>query len=407
MLTREEQEEGEQAPGFRDHFGRAPDVTASAPGRVNLIGEHTDYNGGFVLPTATPQRTFIELARRDDGEVRAFSADVRGKRGKRGDLATYRLGEEARRRGWIDYIQGVTAALRESGVALSGFDARITSDVPLGSGLSSSAALEIALLRALDAALGLGLDPVQMALLGQRAENDLVGASVGVMDQMAASLADTEHALFLDTRSLTYEMVPLPAEAELIVVNSGITHSHAGGEYRTRRAECEEAAARLGVPALRDVPASDLGRVEALPEPLRRRAKHVVTENERVLGAMQALRSGDLVLLGTLFQESHASMRDDFEVSIPEIDALVDIACQEPDVYGARLTGGGFGGSVVMLAKKGAAREAAQRITRAYSAQTGRTPAVLVPEDPTLTPVGSSQGAAHAHSGRPAAGHET
>ena len=363
------------AAAFRARFGRPPRLTASAPGRGNLIGEHTDYNGGFVLPSAIPQRTHVALAPRDDDLVCVASANV-----PNADAAeTYRLRGETPGRGWLDYVQGVTAALRAAGLALRGFDAYVASRVPLGSGLASSAALEIALLRALRLALDLRLDDVTLALIGQRAENDFVGARVGIMDQMAASLADAGTALFLDTRSLAYERLPLPASAELIVVDSGVEHAHAVGDYNTRRAECERACALLGVAQLRDVGLAALDRITALPPPLDRRARHVVTEDARVLAAVSALRAGDLDALGALFVASHASQRDDYEVSVPQIDLLVALAAREPAVHGARLTGGGFGGSVVMLARRGQARAAAERIAAAYAAATGETPTVLLP----------------------------
>jgi galactokinase len=358
---------------FATLFGRPPAVSADAPGRVNLIGEHTDYNGGFVLPTAIPQRTRVELAPRPDDIIRAAST------AKGGDVLTFTLGAETPGRGWLDYVQGVARLLRAGGHPLRGFDARIDSTVPVGSGLSSSAALSVALMRALRSAFGLALDDVEIARLGQRVENEFVGAQVGIMDPMAASLADEGTALFLDARSLHFERVPLPKGADLVVLNSGVAHDHSAGDYNTRRAECERACALLGVKLLRELTPADLPRVEALPEPLRRRARHVVTENERVLRAVEAMRGGDLRRLGELFAESHASMRDDYEVSIPEIDLIVDLAHAGGDVYGARLTGGGFGGSVVMLAHAGRGRVAAEHVARAYATRSGRTPRVLVP----------------------------
>ena len=355
-------------------FDRPPTVTADAPGRVNLIGEHTDYNGGFVLPVAIPQRTRVELTPRDDNRARVFSRDLPAD-----GLVEFSLGSEAPGRGWLDYVQGVAAVLRLEGHRLGGFDARIQSDVPVGSGLSSSAALEVALLRALRSAFGLAIDDVELARLGQVAENSFVGARVGIMDQMAASLADEHSALFIDTRSLDHRRVPIPADAELAVVNSGVAHAHAEGDYNTRRRECEQASERLGVRELRDVDLDGLPRVFRLPAPLDRRARHVITENARVLAAVEALETADLSHLGTLFYESHASMRDDYEVSVPEIDLLVDLARHEPDVYGARLTGGGFGGSVVILARAGLAGTVAKRVAESYQERSGRIPAVLVP----------------------------
>jgi len=348
-------------------------VRASAPGRVNLIGEHTDYNGGFVLPTAIPQRTSVELKRGAQNVVHARSANAQG-------TGTFVLGQEQPRDDWLDYVQGVTWAVRQAGFALSGFELSISSDVPLGAGLSSSAALEVGLLRAIRQAFGLDdLDDVNMALLGQQAENDFVGARCGIMDQMAASLADQTTALFLDTRSLEFRRVPLPATADLVVIHSGVSHGIAGGEYNTRRAECEEAARQLGVPQLRDLTPLDLPRIQHLPEPLGRRARHVLTEDERVLESIAALDQSDLSRLGELFLASHISMRDDFEVSVPEVDLLVELAQADPDVYGARMTGGGFGGSVVMLATLGQGSAAGERIARLYGERSGRTPRLLVP----------------------------
>ncbi|HYT77500.1 MAG TPA: galactokinase family protein, partial [Vicinamibacterales bacterium] len=269
-------------------------IRASAPGRVNLIGEHTDYNGGFVLPAAIPQRTSVELSPRAETSVEAWSANFNERR-------HYVLGREARTGSWIDYIQGVTAMLAEAGHRVTGFTLQIASTVPVGSGLSSSAALEIALLRALREAFDLPLEDVALARIGQRVENAFVGAPVGIMDQMACALADETHALFLDARSLAFERVAIPERAALVVLDSGVAHNHAAGDYRTRRAECERAAGLLGVPQLRDAAMGDLGRIASLPEPLNRRARHVVTENARVLETVAALIAGDLAAVGRLF----------------------------------------------------------------------------------------------------------
>jgi galactokinase len=364
----------------REHFTRMfhhePDVTVSAPGRVNLIGEHTDYNGGYVLPMAIPQRTWVAISHARDRLARASSRNLGG-----GDrIREFSIGGEVVTKSWIDYVQGVTQALARDGHVLRGFDLAIVSDVPLGSGLSSSAALEVAVLRGLRDLFSLELDDVRLARLGQIAENDFVGAPVGVMDQMAASLADDRTALFLDTRTLEYEQVPLPDGGGLLVINSGVAHNHASGDYRTRRAECERAAAALGVPQLRDLGPADLPRVAALPDPLARRARHVVTEDERVLESVAAMKAGDLRRLGELFAASHASQRDDFEVSVREIDLLVDLAHAEPGVFGARLTGGGFGGSIVALIEAGAGARIGERVARAYRERSGGTPTILVPQ---------------------------
>jgi galactokinase len=368
----------DDTPSFQALYGQPPKIRVRAPGRVNLIGEHTDYNGGFVLPMAIPQQTEVELTPREDRTVRAFSANLSPDKRQ----GQYTLGEEKVGLGWIDYIQGVTWVLRREGFDVGGFDLWVRSDVPPGSGLSSSAALEVALLRGLREAFRLKLDDVLIALLGQKVECDFVGAPVGVMDQMASSLAQGFAALFLDTRTLHYERVPLPSGVDLIVINSGVTHALVGGDYRTRRAECERAAERLGVPQLRDLPEDQLPRALALPDPLGRRTRHVVTENARVLATVKALQSGDIEALGPLLYASHVSQRDDYEVSVPEIDLLVELARGEKDVLGARLTGGGFGGSVVMLARAGKGADIAARISRTYTERTSRPGTVLVPQAP-------------------------
>ncbi len=360
-------------PGFTALFGRDPDVVASAPGRVNLIGEHTDYNDGFVLPAAIPRRTQVEIGRRDDELVRVFSGEVRD-----GTLG-YRLGEEARQGRWLDYVQGVTQVLSEAGLN-KGFDLRITSAVPLGSGLSSSAALLIGLLRGLRDAYSLVIEDVALVLLAHRAETQFVGAPVGLMDPFAVHFADESTALLLDTRSLEFQRIELPAQLGLCVIDSGVRHQLAAQSgYRTRREECERAAALLGRRSLRDLGAGDIERILALPAPLCRRVRHVVEENARVLGAVRALRAGDLEALGELFDASHRSMRDDYEVSVPEVDALVALAQADPDVYGARLTGGGFGGSVVLATRAERLHEVAQRVGQAHARASGRPARVLVP----------------------------
>lgn len=355
---------------FRELFGADPDVIAEAPGRANLIGEHTDYSGGFVLPVPIPRRTRVELRRRRDDLVQVHSEQL-------GRTETFRLGAEAPRREWVDHVQGVTSLGRPR--TLCGFEARIDSDVPLGGGLASSAALEVALLRALRRAFGWELGDVELALLAQRVEVEFVGAPVGVMDPMAASLGSVGDALLIDTRSLHTERVPLPPGLGIAVVHSGISHDHASGDYRVRRRECEEATRALGVASLRSLTLDDLPRIEALPSPLDRRARHVVSENARVLEAVEALRSGALEHLGALLASSHRSLRDDYEVSVPDLDRLVVLAAEAPGVFGARLTGGGFGGAIVVAAPPEGLRESMDRLIESYRAQTGRAASVLLP----------------------------
>ncbi|MBA3269984.1 MAG: galactokinase [Acidobacteria bacterium] len=350
------------------------DVTADAPGRVNLIGEHTDYHQGFVLPTVIPQRTRVRMSARDDRRVRATSRETGN------TVVEFVIGAEAVTDTWVDYVQGVTHALRSVTTALPGFDVAIESDVPLGSGLSSSAALAVSLLRALRDLYSLSYDDVELARIAQRVETEFVGAPIGIMDQMACSLARDGEALFLDTRSLSYQRVVLPPGAELVVINSGVRHQHAGGEYATRRRESFEAAARLDVEWLRDVSVTQLHLLDALPDPLDRRARHIVTENQRVHDTVAAFAAADLERVGTLFDASHRSMRDDYETSTPEIDSLVNLGRNDPDVFGARLTGGGFGGSVVMLVRADMGNEIATRILAGYHARSNQRGSVLIPE---------------------------
>jgi galactokinase len=371
-------------PAFAELYGRPPDVTAEAPGRVNLIGEHTDYNDGLMLPATLPQRTRVELARRRGREVRAWSATIPRASAR---PSTYTLGREARIQRWIDYVQGATQALAGAGHALEGFDLRIESTVPRGGGVSSSAALLVALLRGLRELFALPIDDVALAHLARRAENDLVGAPVGIMDPLVISAGRAGHALFIDAATSATRDVPLPAGLGLVVIDSGIHHSHAGGEYRTRKAECEAACAALGVRTLREAEAiaGVEARVAALPPPLDRRAGHVIAENARVRRAVAVLEAGDLAALGRILTEGHASLRDAYEVSVPAVDRLVALTASQPGVYGARLTGGGFGGSIVAVADADGAGAAARAAAAAYAAETGHQPAVLVP-----SPLGAS-----------------
>jgi galactokinase len=364
---------------FRTHFQHAPRLEVYAAGRVNLIGEHTDYNDGLVLPTAIPQRATLQISKRKDGNgsVGLYSVQMKQK-------LEYTLGSETSLHNWLDYPQAITHALRLEGYAVEGFDALISSDVPLGSGLSSSAAFLVVLLRGIRGLFELEITDLEIAKLAQRAENGpIVGARVGLMDQMACSLANLGEALFIDFKTTEFERVPLPKTAELVIIHSGITHSIAHDDgtrnYKTRRAECEHACELLGIKTLRELKMGDLPRINALPSPYSNRARHVVTENARVIETVKAFKVGDLTRVGQLFGESHASMRDDYDMSEPEIDLLVEIAISNPNVYGARLTGGGFGGSIVALAKLGEGRAAGEKIALEYQQQAGITPKLLTP----------------------------
>ena len=354
--------------GFLAAFGRAPQAGADAPGRVNLLGEHTDYNDGFVLPTAIPQRTRVDLARGAGPGFRLHAAEYAT--GTAFDLASPPGEHHAR------YVYGCLRELADAGVVLPPLELHVHSTVPIGVGLSSSAALEVAMLRAVRALLSLAIDEVEIARLAQRAEISYAGVQCGIMDPMACSLADTGHMLFLDTRSLDRLLLPLPAGGSVLVLDSGIPRRLAESGYNRRRDECREAARRLGVPALRDV--SDPGAVEALPEPLRRRARHVVAENARVL---EAVTGAGAPRFGELMNASHASLRDDYEVSIPPLDALVALLQAHPDVHGARLTGAGFGGACVALCVPGREHAVAASVLSAYAAL-GHAGAQRVPEPP-------------------------
>jgi len=359
---------------FVERFGREPATSARAPGRVNLIGEHTDYNGGFVLPMITTQDTRVLMARRDDRRARLWSANVDAAQSE----VEYELGGERKADGWADYVRGVTAVLRDAVSTLGGFDATITSTVPLGSGLSSSASLEVAMLRALNGLFGLGLDASAIARLAHRAETEFVGVPVGVMDQMAVSLGSPHSALFIDTRSLERESFPLPAATALLIIDSGVPHGHAAGEYRVRRQECDTAARQLGVASLRDATLRQL-EISTLPNPLRKRARHVITENQRVLEATEALRQRRAAEFGALMNASHESLRVDFEVSTPDVDRLVGQTQSEAGVFGARMTGGGFGGAIVGLADESHAAAIAARVAANYSSHGRYCATVLAP----------------------------
>ena len=313
---------------FEAVFGVPPDSEAAAPGRVNLLGEHTDYNDGFVLPIAIPQRTRVAMRPNGRDRFRLHAQEL-------GQAVEFTL-DAAPAEHFATYVFGCLAVARLAGAAIAPLDIHVASDVPMGVGLSSSAALEVATLRCLRQLLGLTLDDVQVAQMAQRAEIDYAGVRCGILDQMASSLADTTRALLLDTRSLERRFVPLPPDSAILVIDSGMPRSLAASAYNLRRAECEQAASLLGVASLRDVP--DALAVETLPEPMRRRARHVLTENARVLQAVDCASAQDF---GVLMNASHASLRDDYEVSIPELDRLVSLLQEHPDVFGARLTGAG------------------------------------------------------------------
>jgi galactokinase len=366
---------------FRERAGRDPDGVWAAPGRVNLIGEHTDYNDGFVLPAAIDRLVLAAASRRDDGRLRLWSLQSEPP----ADLELAEVGP-GKVEGWAAYPAGVAWALGQAGVEVGGADLVVDGDVPAGAGLSSSAALECATATALADLEGAGLDRVTLAGLARRAENEVVGVPSGAMDQMVSMLGRAGHALFLDTRSLDTEQVPLPLEAaglRLVVIDTRAGHRLVDGAYADRRAACEAAAATLGVPALRDAtPAQVEAAADALGEEGLRRARHVVTENARVLEAVRLLRAGEPERLGPLLAASHASLRDDYEVSSPELDTAVEAAVSAGAV-GARMTGAGFGGSALALARADLVGRIDERVRAAFAAAGFGPPAVaaVVPSD--------------------------
>jgi galactokinase len=345
---------------FEQHLGGAPSAWVQAPGRVNLIGEHTDYNDGFVLPCAIDYHTLIAARPRGDRQVRVLACDM--------DDApdTFSLDDAIVPRTdalWANYVRGMVKLLQQAGHRLSGMDLAIAGNVPQGAGLSSSASLEVAVGHAFKQLCVPELAATALARLAQRAENEFVGCNCGIMDQLISACGQAGHALLIDCRSLEVQPVPLPAGVAVLIVHSRVKRGLVESEYNTRRAQCEAAARHYQVPALRDL---DLARLQAgahgLDATVLRRARHIVTENQRTLDAAHALASGDLIRLGALMAQSHASMRDDFDITMPAIDQLVVIAQQAIGTEGgARMTGGGFGGCIVAVlpeARVAAAREA-------------------------------------------------
>lgn len=368
------------AAAFRERYGREPRLYR-APGRVNLIGEHTDYNLGFVMPAALQFSARAAVAPREVRVLRVYSLTYQ---------AHVELSLDSLRRGptghWSDYVRGVAGALEESGLRLKGADLAVSTDVPVGAGLSSSAALEIAVGFALLEASGHPVDRWALARAAQSAEHHYVGTRCGIMDQFASCFGQPGRALLLDCRSLEHEPLPIPAGAKLILCDSRVKHSLAGGEYNKRRAECEEGLSRLAasdpkLKSLRDVAPERLEAArEALSGRVYRRCRHVVGENARVLAAAAALKSGELGAFGRLMYESHASLRDDYEVSCRELDLLVELARPLPGVFGARMTGGGFGGCTVNLVASEHAEAFASAVAEGYERELGRRPGVYVTE---------------------------
>jgi galactokinase len=354
-----------------DRFGETPRVFA-APGRVNLIGEHTDYADGFVMPAAIDFATFAAISPRADGKIVIRSENY----SEQVEHPLSRMPGEREGR-WSDYPLGVLAVLREEGVEIPAFSLTLQGDVPVGAGLSSSAAIEVATMAAALSLTDAQFALPRMAQLCQRAENGYVGASTGIMDQFIACCGAADHALLLDCRTLEYRLAPIPVDVSLVISNTMVKHSHAGGEYNTRRAEVEEGTEilrrhRPEIKKLRDATVEDLREWGCeMQENVLKRTRHIITEDDRTVAAAEALERGDLKTLGRLLYEAHASYRDDFEASCPEADILVELASKQAGCIGARLTGGGFGGCTVNLVDTARAGEFRENLREGYKRATG------------------------------------
>jgi len=370
---------------FVELFGGKPSVIARAPGRVNLIGEHTDYNDGFVLPMAIDRAIWIAARPRTDGLVRVHSIDFDSE-------DTFSLDGLNRGQGWSEYLKGVAYVLKLDGHRLLGWEGVMMGDVPRGSGLSSSAALELAAARIFASISGLEWNVVYMARVGQRTENEWVGVNCGIMDQMASAACREGHALFLDCRSLEMEHVPLPGHIAIVVMDTSTRRGLVDSAYNERRSQCEQAARFFGVKALRDVSWTEFEkRKSGLDDVVMRRARHIVTENQRVLDAVRAMRSNDLAGLGNLLNAGHVSLRDDLEVTNEALNQIVEAAQMQSSCYGARMTGGGFGGCAVALVDEGQIQTFSEGVQKAYHQSSGLEPQIYVCKaDAGANVVGSS-----------------
>ncbi|MCC7208071.1 MAG: galactokinase [Anaerolineae bacterium] len=357
---------------FADEFKARPAFISRAPGRVNIIGEHTDYNDGFVLPAAIDKAIFFAGRLRDDNRVNVLSLDYEGK-------ASFMLDNlrDDSLPGWTRYPRGVLWVLREEGHTLRGMDVAIVGDVPRGGGFSSSAAVEVSMLELASALFGIPLTQAEKALLGQQVEHRFVGIRSGVMDQMISAVGQKDHAVLIDCRSLETTPVPLPQGVTIVTIDTGVRRELVGSEYGLRREQCEEAARILGVKALRDVTPEQLAaNLDKLPEVAAKRATHVVNEDRRTLDTVAALERGDIEAVGRYVNASHASLRDLYEVSIRELDIIADLAQKQPGCYGARMMGGGFGGAVIALVRDDAVAGVLDAVVRGYREATGREASV-------------------------------
>jgi galactokinase len=363
---------------FRARFGADPHVYR-APGRVNLIGEHTDYNDGFAMPAAIEFYCWVAVGSREDRKLSIYSEEFSAAADADLDSESHQPSKT-----WSDYPVGVALQLEQAGFRLRGANLLIESEVPMGAGLSSSAAIEVATALALADQSGWSPDRVQLAQLCQKAENEFVGARVGIMDQFVSLHGQEDHALMLDCRALSFESLLIPDSVKLVINNTMVKHELASSEYNRRRADCEEAVLRLaevlpGIRALRDVSLEQLERHrDVLTEVIYKRALHIVTENARVLDSAEALRSGDIARFGMRMAESHRSLRDLYEVSCRELDLMVDLAYQQRGVFGARMTGGGFGGATINLVDARYAGEFKEKMAKTYQKETGLVPQIYI-----------------------------
>ena len=362
---------------FAAAFGAPPTLSVQAPGRVNLIGEHTDYNDGFVLPCAIDYRTVICGSPRSDRRVHVIAVDYAG---EHDEFSLDAAIEPRSDRLWANYVRGVVKFLREAGHLLAGADLAISGNVPQGAGLSSSASLEVATGQFFKTLCGLNIAPAELARIGQRAENHFVGCNCGIMDQLISAQGESGHALLIDCRSLTSQAIAVPAGVAVVIINSNVQRGLVGSEYNTRRRQCEEAARFFGVKALRDVGLSAFdARPHGLDPVAARRARHIITDSQRAIDLAVALEASDLPRISELMAQSHASMRDDFEITHPAIDALVDIVKNVlGDDGGVRMTGGGFGGCVVALMPSALVPQVRAAVAEEYPAASGLNASIYV-----------------------------
>ncbi|MBW4436411.1 MAG: galactokinase [Pleurocapsa minor GSE-CHR-MK-17-07R] len=361
---------------FHEHFNEPPTIAVRAPGRVNLIGEHTDYNDGFVMPMAIDRGVYIVLRPRTDGYVVAYSADYH-------EMAQFDPHELVRGEVvgemWAEYLKGVAWALGEAGYPLHGWEGAVAGDVPMGAGLSSSAAIELATARAFHEVSGFDWHPATIARLCQKCENQWVGVNSGIMDQMISASGQPGHAVLIDCRSLETTPVPLPEDTVAVIMDTSTRRELVTSAYNERRAQCEAAAAHFAVKALRDVSVSQFeARADELDEVVRKRARHIVTENDRTERAAKAMQAGDAALLGQLMNQSHDSLRDDFEVTNEALNVIVDIARAQAGCFGARMTGAGFGGCAVALVAADKAAEFATHVSQDYHKALGLTANIYI-----------------------------